>query len=328
MNSRRRQNFRLFVLLSLGLHLVLSLIVFDYKLDSKGKSEHQKSKKSVVKMTYISKDKLARLREHKSKKLKVRRQIVNTEATGKKIRPKNSRFLGERDQTFEKQTVAKSVGSFKKAGRGKESGSKAKHIKAKGDAKIKEKKLAKSGKDRKKTIKKKGLNLSNLGITSKLAANKVKNQADLDKMSAKKLGTINGQGKGPGLGINNDYVKDVPLGNMTNLNTVEFKYFGFYDRIRKQLEQYWGHSLRQKAMKLYHQGRQLTANEEYITAVKIVLDVKGNIVKVMITSSSGLNDLDDAAVESFNKAGPFPNPPRGMLMNGQAIIEWGFVVKS
>ena len=26
---------------------------------------------------------------------------------------------------------------------------------------------------------------------------------------------------------NNDFIEDVPLGDLTNLNTVEFKYFGF-----------------------------------------------------------------------------------------------------
>jgi protein TonB len=49
---------------------------------------------------------------------------------------------------------------------------------------------------------------------------------------------------------------------------------------------------------------------------------------VLILSSSGQQELDSAAVESFNKSGPFPNPPKGMLKNGVAVLEWGFVVKS
>ena len=62
--------------------------------------------------------------------------------------------------------------------------------------------------------------------------------------------------------------------------------------------------------------------------VKVLLDSKGNIVDVMIQSTSGISELDEAAVESFNQAGPFPNPPKGMIQNGRALIEWGFVVKS
>ena len=62
-------------------------------------------------------------------------------------------------------------------------------------------------------------------------------------------------------------------------------------------------------------------------AAKIKIDNKGNIIDIFIKGSSGIEELDEAAIESFNKAGPFPNPPRGMVRSGQAIIEWGFVVK-
>jgi hypothetical protein len=33
-------------------------------------------------------------------------------------------------------------------------------------------------------------------------------------------------------------------------------------------------------------------------------------------------------VESFNQAGPFPNPPQDLIVEGKVKIEWGFVVKS
>ena len=81
-------------------------------------------------------------------------------------------------------------------------------------------------------------------------------------------------------------------------------------------------------MQLYKRGKKLPGNENFITSVVVTIDDKGNIVKVKILGSSGLADLDDAAVESFNKAGPFPNPPKGMLENGLVSIEWGFVVRS
>ena len=72
----------------------------------------------------------------------------------------------------------------------------------------------------------------------------------------------------------------------------------------------------------------MPANTERITSLKIKLDSKGNIVNIFVKGTSGISELDDAAIESFNKAGPFPNPPSGMLQNGFALIEWGFVVKS
>ena len=131
-----------------------------------------------------------------------------------------------------------------------------------------------------------------------------------------------------GFAQSNDFVEDVPLGDMTRLNTIEFKYYGFYHRIRQKLEQHWGNTLREKASKLFKTGRRLPANENMVTSLTIILDIKGNIVRVAVKGTSGVKELDDAAIESFNKAGPFPNPPKGMMKSGRAQIEWGFVVKS
>ena len=122
-----------------------------------------------------------------------------------------------------------------------------------------------------------------------------------------------------------DHVEDVPLGELTQLNTTEFKFYGFYHRIRQKLEQYWGNSLREKAMLLHRQGKAHRLRRERVTALVVVIDHLGNIVRVRLKSTSGVKELDDAAVESFNKAGPFPNPPHEMLKQGQAEIEWGFV---
>jgi protein TonB len=46
-------------------------------------------------------------------------------------------------------------------------------------------------------------------------------------------------------------------------------------------------------------------------------------------SESGTGDLDDAAVGAFNQAGPFPNPPKGMIdLNQEIKIPWDFVLKT
>ena len=58
------------------------------------------------------------------------------------------------------------------------------------------------------------------------------------------------------------------------------------------------------------------------------IDKMGNITNVFLKSTSSIIELDEAAIESFKQAGPFPNPPKGMIENGYAEIEWGFVVKS
>jgi protein TonB len=134
-------------------------------------------------------------------------------------------------------------------------------------------------------------------------------------------------GKGKGVSSSNDFVEELPLGDFTKMNTVEFKHFGFYQRIKHKLEQYWGASLRENAEKIFKQGRKLAA-ENYVTSLVIEMDSNGQIVHVHVKGSSGVSELDDAAIDSFNKAGPFPNPPKDLLHAGRAKIEWGFVVKS
>ena len=141
-------------------------------------------------------------------------------------------------------------------------------------------------------------------------------------------GTINGAKNNIGVAANNDFIEDIPLGDVTNLNTTENKYYGFYHRIRQKLEQYWGSNIHAQARKLYKAGRRMPASDNLITAVTVVLSEKGQIIDIKIEGSSGIRELDQAAVESFNKAGPFPNPPKGLLIGGRAIISWGFVVKS
>lgn len=123
---------------------------------------------------------------------------------------------------------------------------------------------------------------------------------------------------------NNNFLEEIPLGDLTVLNTSQFKFFGFYHRIRKKLEQYWGSTLRRRARKIMH----VTHKKNHITSLSVTLDEQGKILQIKIKGSSGVKDFDQAAIEAFNRAGPFFNPPREMLKDGKVVIEWGFVVKS
>jgi protein TonB len=129
------------------------------------------------------------------------------------------------------------------------------------------------------------------------------------------------------LSSTNDDVERIPLGDLTSLNTAEYKYYGFYLRIRQRLEQFWGQNIFQIAQKLLKQGRRIGTQDRLLTSLVVTLDAAGDITSVEIKGASGVSELDSAAVESFNQAGPFPNPPKGLVQNGEVRIEWGFVVK-
>lgn len=257
------------------------------------------------------------------KENKVKKQIVTTENNGKEEKPKDSKFLSEKNQTFDRQTVTKRIGVFKESGKGISKGTKKLTNQKKNTPK--NKKIAKSKKKKGITKRSKKLSLNDLSLGSQTPKDEKKEKTER-KLAA--LGLKSGREGLLGLSQNNDYVEDVPLGDVTNLNTVEYKYYGFYHRIKQKLEQYWGNSLRKKAEALYKQGRRIPASENRITSLTITMDKMGNIVDIMINSTSGVRELDDAAIESFKQAGPFPNPPKGMMRDGLAQIEWGFVVKS
>lgn len=310
----KRFSFWAFVI-SLFVHL--SFLGVKIKLPTfKQDAQKQQTAKKVIRIKLNPEKRIA-------KKTKVKKQIVTTENTGKEEKPKDSAFLSEKNQTFDRQTVTKKIGVFKEAGKGTKKGVE-KKAKQKKNQEIK-KKVAKAAKKKGVRKIKKRMSLKDLALGTQTPKDKQKLETER-KLAA--LGMKSGREGLIGLSQNNDYVEDVPLGDVTNLNTVEYKYYGFYHRIKQKLEQYWGNSLRKKAEALYKQGRRIPASENRITSLTITMDSMGNIVDIVINATSGVRELDDAAIESFKQAGPFPNPPKGMIKDGLAQIEWGFVVKS
>jgi len=226
---------------------------------------------------------------------KLNKQIVQSEDGGRN-EPTKGAFLSDKTRAFDRQTRARNVDIFKQARRGETAG----------------------GKRSPKQLK-----FSDLG--AQVAQDPFK-QAAKDYSNAK-----NGDGKRNIAGqvsSTNDYIEDIPLGDVTNLNTIEYKYYGFYHRIRQKLEQFWGRSIQEKAQQLAKRGRAPASEDDLITALQITLDHQGEIIAIRVMGSSGIKELDDAAIESFNDAGPFPNPPKDLIVDGKVTLEWGFVIKS
>lgn len=241
--------------------------------------------------------------------LSQRKQIVQSEDS-ESIEKKKDSFLSDKDRSFDRQTVSRNTNIFNKA--------------AKGDSSVTLPNQAKQAEAKPKP-EFKNLKLSDIGFEAGAPTPKVSERAP-SAMANK--GMKNGDPLSQGLSATNDYVEEMALGDFTQLNTTEYKFYGFYHRIRQKLEQFWGRSIQEKATAIFRSGRRLPASENLITSLQVTLDEKGQIVKVKILGASGVKELDDAAIESFNEAGPFPNPPKELLVNGKATIDWGFVVKS
>lgn len=220
------------------------------------------------------------------------RQIVESEDPETQTTPTGKARLSDKNRTFDRETKARIVKSFQKSTKGSRGS--------------------------------KGVSLSALG--GDIGKKDPYDKAAREYASAKS-GTPN-PGSGRTMSSTNDHLEDVPLGDLTHLNTVEYKFYGYYHRIRQKLEGFWGRSVQEKAEILASEGRSIASDDEHVTALRIVMDSRGEIVDVVVLGSSGVKELDDAAIESFNDAGPFPNPPKDLVVDGRVTIEWGFVVNS
>lgn len=311
--QRLKRIFRYALILSLITHVILTLVFWN--------SEAFRSA-NVTKRP----DEKIRIRIQPARPTKMPKQIVEVDEVGRKEKPKDSKFLGKTDRTVDRQSVAQTSAPHKAAGKGKRDAVSKRPAKQTVAKAKKAKKTQKRQQDKIKRVKSKApkkLSFKDLSMGKKLAMTPTRTPS-----ASQAQGLKTGQRDKTGLAQSNDFVEEIPLGDVTALNTVEYKYYGFFYRIKKRLEQYWGASIQDKAKGLYKSGRSIASGENFITSLTIVLDDKGKIVDIQLKGTSGLKELDDAAVDSFNKAGPFPNPPQGLIKDGRAQIQWGFVVKS
>ncbi len=133
-----------------------------------------------------------------------------------------------------------------------------------------------------------------------------------------------------GLGAqSDDHLKDVKDGPQTLLSTREFLYYSYYTRIKQRIRQFWEPGVRDKVKILYRSGRSIASAQDKITQLVVTLDASGQLVEISVITQSGVEDLDEAAIEAFRAAAPFPNPPKGMVeKDGRIRIRWDFILEA
>ncbi|UXR65376.1 TonB family protein [Bdellovibrio bacteriovorus] len=315
---KKSPSFRKYIVLSLALHV---FVVAGFYIA--GLFQHEAPLKETVSIDFLTPDQLqqfAKAEQLAQKKalLVSANQVVEQSETSANEEEVDTRFLSAKNQKVEKQTIAAQRGQFQnlKKAEPKKTG-------PKGDGR--QKAVTKSEEAKKQIAKDlfKGFDASEAIERQKIA----------DQKSGLGEGRGTGEqnaGTGAEASQSNDYVKDVNTGLETLLNTREFKYYSYYNRIRKQLSQHWEGRVREKLSKMFKEGRSpAAANQDRITKLMIVLNDKGTLVRVQVLSDSGVRDLDDAAIEAFRAAAPFPNPPKGIIEgDGTVKIRWDFVLET
>lgn len=270
----------------------------------------------LIEVSYVDPEELKKLQGYEEKE--VRQIVEQAETPVNNETPDKAKFLSQHNQTVKKQTQAAQKGEFKNtpaktAGRG--TGGKPKL--ALNDLK--------PTFDAQKTFERKMNQEKMIEDTLDKEAFKVaKEKAQAPPVTAEAPGTNGAQAS-----QTQDYLKDVETSMETMLSTREFVYYSFYARIRKQLNQHWSGKVRDKLTQMFREGRSIASEQDKITKLLITLNQQGQLVKVQVLSNSGIRDLDDAAIEAFRAAAPFPNPPKGILEpDGTIKIRWDFILEA
>lgn len=117
-----------------------------------------------------------------------------------------------------------------------------------------------------------------------------------------------------------DHLDGVDEGDGTFLNTREFKYATYFNRIKQAVSSTWAP---QQALDLRDPNRTMYAFKDRVTLLAVTLDDAGGVKDLAVQRSSGVDFLDRTAIDAFKKAQPFSNPPPG-LVDGRGEIRFTF----
>ncbi|WP_342381450.1 TonB family protein [Myxococcus stipitatus] len=123
----------------------------------------------------------------------------------------------------------------------------------------------------------------------------------------------------------NDHLRDVEEGDGTLLNSREWKYASFFNRVKQSVGMHWNPN---ESLRLRDPTGRMYSGKDRHTLLEITLDEKGRVTDIQVEKSSGLDFLDMEAVSSFQRAQPFPNPPPGLLSDDSKVrFSFGFFLE-
>jgi len=117
-----------------------------------------------------------------------------------------------------------------------------------------------------------------------------------------------------------DALKDVDDGEETALNSKKWRFASFFNRVKRQVAEHW-HP--EEAYRRRDPTGAVYGRQNRYTELRIQLKPDGRLANVALAQPSGLEFLDDEAIEAFKEAQPFPNPPR-QLIEASGVINFRF----
>lgn len=109
---------------------------------------------------------------------------------------------------------------------------------------------------------------------------------------------------------NPDDLRELDEDTLARLDTREHHYASFFNRLRSRVLQSWDPQAAHDAVDPHHSR---FGTKPRTTTLWIQLDATGAITKLAVARDSGAEHLDEEAIRAVNAAGPFPNPPDGLI---------------
>jgi TonB family protein len=119
-----------------------------------------------------------------------------------------------------------------------------------------------------------------------------------------------------------DHVEGVDVGDATFLNTREWKYAGFFNRVKQAVAEHWNpvgvaRDRDPTGEKFFYKDR--------VTVLAVTINSQGAVTDLKVSRASGLEFLDQTALDAFQSAQPFLNPPPGLVdSHGEIKFTFGF----
>jgi TonB family protein len=118
-----------------------------------------------------------------------------------------------------------------------------------------------------------------------------------------------------------DHLKDIDDGDETSLNSKKWKFASFFNRIKAQVREHW------RPAEVYRRRDptgSIYGSKDRYTLLRVQLKPDGSLANVALETPSGVEFLDDEAIEAFKEAQPFPNPPTQLVDAGSGMIDFKF----
>lgn len=115
---------------------------------------------------------------------------------------------------------------------------------------------------------------------------------------------------------------DVAIGADTILNTDEYIYASFFNRLKQEIGPRW-----EPKVQLFFRTTLVLSDGVYSTRYAFYLDDDGYLLDIEPLEASGSGTLDSIAAQAIRDVGRFPNPPQALKENGRYKVIFGFVAE-